>query len=123
MEHARYVEALGLNRGQLTTLFYLQREREATPAAIGEWLHQSSSTTTYVVDQLEAQGFVVRRRHPRDRRKLFVCITEAGSQVTDRFVDTIARAVKQVDPNVADTTAQVLRQLTMEMAGLRVRRT
>ena len=54
-------------------------EREPmTQKALGELLRIDRTTMVALIDDLEGKGFVVRQRHPRDRRAFLVWPTESG---------------------------------------------
>jgi DNA-binding MarR family transcriptional regulator len=54
-------------------------EREPmTQKALGDALRIDRTTMVALIDDLERKGFVVRQRHPRDRRAFLVRPTEAG---------------------------------------------
>lgn len=42
---------------------------------------------TYVIDKLEDKGFLYRKPCPEDRRKMFACITDAGSEYMETRVE------------------------------------
>jgi MarR family transcriptional regulator, lower aerobic nicotinate degradation pathway regulator len=49
-----------------------------TQKALGDLLRIDRTTMVALIDDLEGKGFVVRRRHPRDRRAFLVWPTESG---------------------------------------------
>ena len=59
------------------------------PGVIAERLLITSGSTTSLLDTLEKSGYVVRRPHPSDRRKVLVEITAAGTEVVDDMLPTI----------------------------------
>jgi len=57
----------------------LVTEREPmTQKALGDMLRIDRTTMVTLIDDLERKGFVVRQRHPRDRRAFLVWPTESG---------------------------------------------
>jgi DNA-binding MarR family transcriptional regulator len=61
----------------------LQHLAAAGPLTVGEQaehLRLSKAATTELVSRLEAKGLVERMRDERDRRKVFVWLTDAGRQ-------------------------------------------
>src|SRR5262252_1489652 len=49
-----------------------------TQKALGDMLRIDRTTMVSLIDDLEGKGFVVRQRHPRDRRAFLVWPTESG---------------------------------------------
>jgi MarR family transcriptional regulator, lower aerobic nicotinate degradation pathway regulator len=72
-----------LARMQLTArqagILTLVTEREPmTQKALGDTLRIDRSTMVSLLDDLERKGYVIRRRHPRDRRAFLIQPTESG---------------------------------------------
>ena len=59
------------------------------PGVIGERLLITSGSVTSLVDTLERAGYVTRSRHPDDRRKVLVEITDDGSALVDAMLPSI----------------------------------
>jgi DNA-binding MarR family transcriptional regulator len=53
-----------------------------TQAALGEALRIDRTTMVALIDELEARGYVQRKRHPDDRRAFLVHPTKAGLAAT-----------------------------------------
>ncbi|HYA45492.1 MAG TPA: MarR family transcriptional regulator [Acidimicrobiales bacterium] len=56
------------------------------PDVIAERLIITSGSMTSLLDTLEKSGLVRRARHPQDRQKLLIDITEAGTAVVDAIL-------------------------------------
>ena len=56
------------------------------PGVIADRLIITSGSVTSLLDTLEKAGLVRRTRHPEDRRKLLVDITEAGAAIVDAIL-------------------------------------
>lgn len=70
---------------------------------IGSKVLKSDGNMTLVVDNLEKQGYVERRRDPSDRRLVRVHITEAGTTL-----------IQEIMPNHVATLRQMMSVLTAE---------
>ena len=74
---------------------------------LAEAVHLSRSGLTRMVDRLEREGLLARRRGERDPRQVFACITQRGLErlaettpthlagVRERFLDRLSRAQLQ----------------------------
>ena len=69
-----------LSSSHLRALFILLREPEATPGALAKAADLNPASVTAMIDQLEAQGLVERRRDTHDRRSIKVSLTPAGRE-------------------------------------------
>ncbi|HEX4822092.1 MAG TPA: MarR family transcriptional regulator [Acidimicrobiales bacterium] len=59
------------------------------PSVIAERLLITSGSMTSLIDTLEKAGYVERRPHPDDRRKVLVEITAAGAALVDEMLPTL----------------------------------
>lgn len=62
-------------------------------AMVGQRLGVSPSTMTGLVDRLEKQGYIERRRHPTDRRATFLVLTRKGQRAFEREKDFYRRLI------------------------------
>jgi DNA-binding MarR family transcriptional regulator len=73
LTNERIARTIGLNVVDLQTYGVLLRSTEPmTPGQVSQATELPSSTTTRVLDRLEAKGMVERRPDPADRRKVWV---------------------------------------------------
>ena len=56
-----------------------------TARDLGRECHMLASTITGVIDRLESAGHVRRERDQRDRRVVWISLTDAGRQLVDRL--------------------------------------
>jgi DNA-binding MarR family transcriptional regulator len=73
----------GLHMGALATI---ERAGPMSQQTLGEHLRKDRTSVVAIVDELEGEGLVVRRRNPEDRRAYAL-------EVTDKGRDWIARAL------------------------------
>ena len=74
-------------------LWILQHLASAGPSTLGELAEASGvkkSTTTELVDRLEARGYVGRMRDERDARRVFVGLTAPGERRATRAPSVLA---------------------------------
>lgn len=88
------LEALGLYRGQPPVLFALWEQEGLTHTELAEWLQNTPSTVSKMLQRMERAGFIVRQPDAEDQRVSRVYLTEAGrairSDVQDVFRATEA---------------------------------
>lgn len=61
-------------------------------------LQLTSSASTALVDRLERQGVAERTRHPHDRRRTIVRLTERGRNIATESEGCLAQALQLLDP-------------------------
>lgn len=59
------------------------------PSVIAERLLVTTGSMTSLLDNLEKRGLVVRKPHPRDRRKLLIDITPAAQEIIDSLLPSL----------------------------------
>jgi DNA-binding MarR family transcriptional regulator len=75
---AANIAAVGLHPRMWGALNVLDAEGEITQLELGRRVGVDPSTMVATIDELEAKGFVERRRNPTDRRAHALHITAAG---------------------------------------------
>ena len=97
-----------LNARQVGILTLVIEREPMTQKALGDMLRIDRTTMVALIDDLERKGFVVRQRHPRDRRAFLVWPTEPGREVK---VEAIAILDEQQRRFLAPLTAAERHQL------------
>ncbi len=87
-EHARRLQAdFGISPTAGMVLSAVEGAgRPLTPTDIASRLIVTTASVTSLLDTLERRGFVRRRPHPDDRRRLLVEVTADGQLVLDRLL-------------------------------------
>jgi DNA-binding MarR family transcriptional regulator len=98
----RRIDALcrhvGVSRSDYDALEALDEHGPLTPGELGTLLTLTSGSVTALIDRLEKLGWASRNRHPDDRRKVIVTLTQKAWQIGQdelrpylEAVDTAAR--------------------------------
>jgi len=69
-----------LSHHQIRALFHLAKEPEVTAGCLAKNAELSPASMTAMLDQLEREGYVTRRRSEEDRRQVFVALTPEGRE-------------------------------------------
>jgi DNA-binding MarR family transcriptional regulator len=93
----------------------LKREGSCTVQEVGTAVRFTKSGATRIIDRLERQGLVQRRRSPDDGRVCCVSITSAGkivtSKITDNYAGYLRELLEDLDVRSSDRIAGALRFL------------
>jgi DNA-binding MarR family transcriptional regulator len=76
------------------------------PGVISERLLITSGSVTSLLDTLEKAGLVTRSRHPDDRRKVLVDITEAGTAIVDAMLPSLHARERTIINSALTATEQ-----------------
>ena len=85
---------LGTTESQAVSSLALHGDRGQTELARD--LHLTSSASIALVDRLERQGVAERTRHPRDRRRIIVRLTDRGRHIAEESQRCLAHALEQL---------------------------
>lgn len=81
-------------------LYSLQRQGKMTLSELADKVTLGKSTVNGIVDRLEEKKLLSRTRCTKDRRKVYVEITEPGKKLTERapslLQDRLATALKKL---------------------------
>ncbi|MEV6031815.1 MarR family transcriptional regulator [Nonomuraea sp. NPDC052116] len=109
--------AAGLTARMHAVLGHLQAAGPLTLSELAEHLQLSKAATTELVNRVEERGLVGRIRDERDRRRVFVWVTDEGraafAAATPRVLedDLLARAVRQMTSQEREGLVTGLRAL------------
>lgn len=110
----------GLSETELDALEHLV-ESPTTPSELARLLDISTAASTGVVDRLERRGHVERRKHPTDRRRLEIHVTDDGRAELLRHLNPMLHALAELDRGLRDDErATVIRFLNGVQAAFRV---
>jgi len=72
------VAEYGLNPTEFSVLELLYHKGDQPIQTIGKKVLLTSGSMTYIVDRLEAKGYLIRKACPSDRRVTYAALTEEG---------------------------------------------
>lgn len=76
-----------INLNEYAVMELLYHRGDQLIQSIGRRVLMGGGSITYVIDKLEDKGFLYRKPCPEDRRKMFACITDAGSEYMETRVE------------------------------------
>lgn len=90
---AEVLRPFGLSpAGGLVLSMLADEDRPLTPGEIRDRLLVKGSTVTGVIDSLYRASLVRRTKHPDDRRRQLVALTDKGRRLADRFRPAVHEA-------------------------------
>lgn len=115
----RMAKELGLTGPQRLVLRIVGRFPGIPAGELAALLHVHPSTLTGILQRLEASGWLRRRAHPRDRRRVLLGLTERGRALDAGAPNTIEGALERVRsalrPAEFAGAAKLLRALTQAL--------
>ncbi|MFW2372682.1 MAG: MarR family winged helix-turn-helix transcriptional regulator [Gammaproteobacteria bacterium] len=74
----------GLTGPQLLVMQTISHAESVTAGQIARDVNLSQATVTSILDRLEKKAYLRRERSQEDKRKVYICLTEAGRQVLEQ---------------------------------------
>lgn len=97
----------------LIMIALLRPGRQHRPSDLADHLGITSGSLTAMLDRLESAQMVERKRHPTDRRSVFVELTDLGVQrLTDGRQMLHSAVLTSVSPELRESMMAGLRQFT-----------
>jgi DNA-binding MarR family transcriptional regulator len=105
-------QATNLTSTEVEALEHLEEEGPLTQKQLADRLFLTSGGTTLLVDRLERDGFVSRRRHPSDRRAVLVELNQAPAPQTapalERYHAAVMAAARNLSAAERESVARFL---------------
>jgi MarR family 2-MHQ and catechol resistance regulon transcriptional repressor len=112
----------GLTTGEFAVMEALYHKGPLLLGDVQRKILLSSGGVTYLIDKLEARGFVERRDCPTDRRARYAALTEEGETLMERIfpehASRIVAALGGLDDRDKARAIELLRALGLHAEGL-----
>jgi DNA-binding MarR family transcriptional regulator len=110
-------DVIGIRLKQFIALDYLRELGGTTQQQLGETLHLDKNNCVILLNDLEEDGYVERRRDPTDRRRHLVEMTAAGEKVLERAEVKLETLEDEVIGDLSDEERATLRELLAKALG------
>ena len=114
---ARRLEGSGETVLAWQLLSQLVREGKSTQTALAAAVAQHPAGVSRLLDDLEKQGYVVRRRDPHDRRRMYVEASARGKRRFQEGLPEIVAAVDQAFEPLSESERRLLRDLLRKVGS------
>lgn len=105
------IKSYGLNVTEFAVLEVLYNRGEHTIQRIKERILIASSSTTYVVTNLEKKGYIQRRQDTKDKRVSYASLTDKGRAFMDEIFPNHANAISSVFSDLSEDELQSLQKV------------
>ncbi len=116
-QYRPFLEEIGLTYTQYIVMMVFWEEKTINVKELGNKLYLDSGTLTPVLKNLEAKGYLSRRRSTIDERVLIVEITDAGESLKDKAASIPEKVASCVNLE-AQEYAELYRLLYKILAAL-----
>jgi DNA-binding MarR family transcriptional regulator len=113
---AELLATMGLTTRTWGAMNALDHEGDVTQQQLGRAIGMDPSSMVATIDELEAKGWVERRRHPTDRRAYALQITDAGRETLTRARQMARSAQDELLAPLDDAERAQLHELLLRVA-------
>ena len=103
---------------EIRALFQLAKDAETTAGCLAKQADVSPATMTAMLDHLEKDGMVARRRSETDRRQVIVSLTDNGRELLEAKRARWERSWKELLEHHSDAELAVAARVMHDVAGL-----
>jgi DNA-binding MarR family transcriptional regulator len=111
---------VGVSRSDYDALGALDEHGSLTPGELGTLLSLTPGSVTALVDRLEQLGWASRNRHPQDRRRVVVTLTQRawqlGQDELNPYLDAVDAAARQLSNGERAVVVRFLDDLVDKIA-------
>ena len=114
-------DVIDIRLKQFVALDYLREQGGTTQQQLGETLHLDKNNCVILLNDLEEDGFIERRRDPTDRRRHIVEMTPAGQQALERAEEKLETLEEDVVGRLTAEERATLAELLAKALGCTAR--
>lgn len=108
---------LKFSKSEIFTLLYLDKRKEITMTELVDYINSPMSTATGIVDRLVKSGYVLRDRGESDRRIVILRLTEAGTELVQKFKQIITHYISMVLEDLSEEEKQFMISIVLKVIG------
>jgi len=112
------LDPFGVTPQQFALLAFLWQQDGLSQAELSDKTEVDRTTLSGLVDRLEKQGLLERRRHPADRRVCLVNLTAAGRALEKKLVPIALQVRERFTANLRDDEYRQLCELLNKLRDI-----
>ena len=100
-----------INATEFSVMEFLYSKGEKSIQEIRDRILLASGSATYVVDNLEKKGYVIRKISQKDKRVTYIGLTETGMKLIDEIFPTHKKNTKKIFEKINDKELVILKEI------------
>ena len=100
-----------INATEFSVMEFLYSKGEKSIQEIRDRILLASGSATYVVDNLEKKGYVIRKICQKDKRVTYIGLTETGMKLIDDIFPTHKKNTKKIFEKINDKELVILKEI------------
>ncbi|MCR5572158.1 MAG: MarR family transcriptional regulator [Candidatus Saccharibacteria bacterium] len=117
--YAPFLKPLDLTYTQYVVMMFLWEHQHTNIRDLGKVLLLDTNTLTPLLQKLEAKGYIVRKKSPKDGREMLISLTERGYalQTEAAKIPELMRACVNLTPEEAEILYKLLYKVLFNLEG------
>lgn len=107
----RTLKNYSINATEFAVMEFLYSKGEKSIQEIRDRILLASGSATYVVDNLEKKGYVIRKISQKDKRVTYIGLTEIGMKLIDDIFPTHKKNTKKIFEKINDKELVILKEI------------
>ena len=100
-----------INATEFSVMEFLYSKGEKSIQEIRDRILLASGSATYVVDNLEKKGYVIRKISQKDKRVTYIGLTETGMKLIDDIFPMHKKNTKKIFEKINDKELVILKEI------------
>ena len=100
-----------INATEFSVMEFLYSKGEKSIQEIRDRILLASGSATYVVDNLEKKGYVIRKISQKDKRVTYIGLTETGMKLIDDIFPIHKKNTKRIFEKINDKELVILKEI------------
>ena len=100
-----------INATEFSVMEFLYSKGEKSIQEIRDRILLASGSATYVVDNLEKKGYVIRKISQKDKRVTYIGVTETGMKLIDDIFPAHKKNTKKIFEKINDKELVILKEI------------
>ena len=100
-----------INATEFSVMEFLYSKGEKSIQEIRDRILLASGSATYVVDNLEKKGYVIRKVSQKDKRVTYIGLTETGMKLIDDIFPAHKKNTKKIFEKINDKELVILKEI------------
>ncbi|GAB6138912.1 MarR family winged helix-turn-helix transcriptional regulator [Halanaerobaculum tunisiense] len=109
------LECWDITRVQWIALYYLGKYKDLSQKELGELMNIKGSSVAGLINRLEKQGYVEKRRNPQDKRKFNLHLTNKGQEIREKTLPEGNRMSQICSEGISENEIEVFKKVLNKM--------
>lgn len=109
-------DAEELLKGEVPVLCHIGETEQITPTELAHKFSLTTARIATILNRLEEKGLIVREHDNKDRRKVYIHLTEAGAQLAEQKINELHERLDSLLEALGEDDAKEYLRLTKRVA-------